>query len=167
MTGNQPLDILKEAILLERRGKAFYSKVADQAADPALKGFFETMAKEEDLHIEVLEKQFATYAQNQQFAPLSLKNREEKPQAFQVLSEEIKQKISAAEFEAAAISAAMLMEERAVAFYAGRAKEADDPDEEMFYLWLADFEQGHLSFLSQLDRELREAVWNDNQFWPF
>ena len=40
-------------------------------------------------------------------------------------------------------------------------------DEEMFYLWLSDFEQGHLSYLAQLDKELREGVWNDNHFWPF
>lgn len=167
MTANQPLNILKEAILLERRGKAFYSKVAEQTADPAVKEFFEIMAKEEDRHIEILEKQFAAFVQNQQFAPLSSDEKDQKPQAYQVLSGEIKDKIAAAEFEAAAISAAMLMEERAVAFYGGRAKEADSPDEEMFYLWLSDFEQGHLSYLAQLDQELREGVWNDNQFWPF
>jgi rubrerythrin len=142
MTANQPLNILKEAILLERRGKAFYSKVAEQTADPAVKEFFEIMAQEEDRHIEILEKQFAAYVQNQQFAPLSADEKDQKPQAYQVLSGEIKDKIAAAEFEAAAISAAMLMEERAVAFYGGRAKEADSPDEEMFYLWLSDFEQG-------------------------
>ena len=167
MTAKQPLNILKEAILLERRGKAFYSKVAEQASDPSVKAFFEVMANEEDRHIEILEKQFASYVQNQQFTSLSEAEKKDGPRAIEVLSGEIKEKIAAAEFEAAAISAAMLMEERAVAFYGGRAKEADNPEEEMFYLWLSDFEQGHLSYLAQLDKDLREQVWNDNQFWPY
>ncbi len=167
MTAKQPLNILKEAILLERRGKAFYSKVAEQAADSAVKEFFETMAREEERHIEILETQFAAYAQNQQFEPLSDVQKEEKTRANQVLSGDIKEKIAAAEFEAAAISAAMLMEERAVAFYGGSAKAADNPEEAMFYQWLSDWEQGHLSYLARLDKELRETVWNDRQFWPF
>jgi rubrerythrin len=167
MTANQPLNILKEAILLERRGKAFYGKVADLAADPAVKEFFDIMAKEEDRHIELLEKQFAAYVQNQKFEPLSDQDKEARPHAHEVLSDGIKEKISAAEFEAAAISAAMLMEERAVAFYGDRAKASENPEEEMFYLWLSDWEQGHLSYLAQLDKELREVVWNDRQFWPF
>jgi rubrerythrin len=167
MSAREPLDILKEAILLERRGNAFYRKVADQSADEDVKAFFEAMAKEEKRHIEILEKQFSAYVQNRRFVPLSAEEKDERPRAADVLSGEIKAKISAAEFEAAAISAAMLMEERAVAFYGDRAKEADDPEEEMFYLWLSDFEQGHLSFLARLDKELREGVWNDNQFWPF
>ena len=37
------LDILKEAILLEWRGRAFYRKVADQTQNEAVREFFETM----------------------------------------------------------------------------------------------------------------------------
>ena len=48
MSASQALNILKEAILLERRGKAFYNKVAEQAADPSVKEFFEIMAKEDE-----------------------------------------------------------------------------------------------------------------------
>jgi len=34
------LDILKRAILLERRGRSFYQKVADQTEQPTVKEFF-------------------------------------------------------------------------------------------------------------------------------
>ena len=167
MTDQTTIDILKEAILLERRGQAFYTKVAEQSSDPAVKEFFQTMAQEEVRHVEILESQFAAYVQNQQFLPVSPEEREEASVVKSVLTQDVRQKIAAAGFEAAAIAAAMLMEERAVALYSKRADAAKDPSEETLYQWLADWERSHLSFLAQLDKEVREAIWNDNQFWPF
>lgn len=167
MQAKTTIDILKEAILLERRGQAFCSKVAGQSENPDVKEFFETMAREEDQHVEILENQFASYVQNQQFTPVEPLENKDTPKAQLVLSQEVKQKIAAADFEAAAISAAMLMEERAIALYKKRAESAQDPAEVILYQWLADWERGHLSFLAQLDREIKESVWNDNQFWPY
>jgi rubrerythrin len=167
MPHQTPIDILKEAILLERRGHAFYNKVAEQSDDPDLKAFFRTMAQEEVRHIEILEDQFAAYAQNRQFLPIPEEDRKASPVAPSVLTREVQEKMAAANFEAAAISAAMLMEEKAVALYSHRADATRDPAEEALYRWLADWERSHLSFLAQLDKELREAIWNDNQFWPF
>lgn len=167
MPAKTSIDILKEAILLERRGQAFYGKVASQAEDPDVKAFFETMAQEEVRHVEILESQFAAYVQNQQFIPITPEEEANEPIAQLVLSQEVKDKIAAADFEAAAISAAMLMEEKAIALYSKRAENAQDPAEETLYQWLAGWERGHLSFLAQLDKEIKEAVWNDNQFWPY
>ena len=167
MPNQATIDILKEAILLERRGQAFYTKVAEQTSDPAVKEFFQTMAEEEVRHVEILESQFAAYVQNQKFDAIPPEEQEIVPVAKSVLTQDVRDKIVAADFEAAAIAAAMLMEERAVALYSKRAEEAQDPSEETLYRWLADWERGHLSFLARLDKEVREAVWNDNQFWPF
>ena len=167
MTADQSIDILKEAILLERRGQAFYRKVAGQAGDSAVQEFFEMMAQEEALHIEILETQFAAFAQNGQFRDIGVGDSNDISNANQVLNASVTQKIAAADFEAAAISAAMLMEERAIDLYSRQAKSAQDPKEAVLYQWLADWEQGHLSYLARLDKEIREAVWNDQQFWPF
>jgi rubrerythrin len=167
MATDQSINILKEAILLERRGQAFYSKVASQAENAEIKDFFEMMAREEARHIEILEEQFAAFVKNRQFKEIGEETSEEAGNADQVLSSSLKQKISAAEFEAAAISAAMLMEEHAIALYSKQGRIAQDPNEAELYRWLADWERGHLSFLARLDKEIREAVWNDQQFWPF
>ena len=167
MPTQSTIDILKEAILLERRGQAFYHKVAGQTTNPAVREFFETMAQEEIRHVDILESQFASYVQNQQFLPIAPEDKENKPVAPLVLSQEVKLQIANADFEAAAISAAMLLEERAVALYSQRAEAAQDPAEETLYQWLADWERGHLSFLARLDHEIKEAIWNDNNFWPF
>ena len=166
MAQDQTLEILKKAILLESRGRAFYLKVAEQAQAEAVKQFFEMMADEEKKHVSTLSDQYRHYQQNQAFAAVALTDGGEEV-AVQVLTERIKGKIAAAGFEAAAVAAAMAMEERAIKLYATQAEQADDPQEKALYQWLAQWERGHLKMLSHIDREITEAVWNDNQFWPF
>jgi len=161
------LEILKEAILLERRGRAFYQKVAAQAQNEAVREFFETMVAEENHHMHILTEQLKSYQTDQTFASLSAGDAQSQPLPDLVLSDEVKKQIAAADFEAAAISAGMLMEERAVKLYGDRAAATADDQEKALYQWLTDWEKGHLAFLSNLDQELKTAIWNDNQFWPF
>jgi rubrerythrin len=161
------LEILKEAILLEWRGRAFYQKVADQAQNDAVREFFETMVAEEQHHMDILGKQFKSYRAGQTFEPLAAEDAQAKPLPDLVLSAEVKKQIAGAGFEAAAISAAMLMEERAVKLYGDRASATADDGERALYQWLSDWEKGHLAFLAALDRDLKEAIWEDNKFWPF
>ena len=120
--GKSTLDILKSAILLEKRGKAFYRTVADQSTNADVKEFFETMAAEEVQHVKILSDQYKAFKENGIFqGPGHLGN----GCRFQkVLTPEVKDRIAAADFEAAAISAAMLMEERAIALYSRRSDEA-------------------------------------------
>jgi rubrerythrin len=58
------------------------------------------------------------------------------------------------------------MEQRAIDIYGSRAESAEDPQEKALYRWLADWERSHLKLLSDLDRELTESIWYDNNFWP-
>lgn len=163
-----PTDILKEAILLEKRGKAFYSTVAAQSKSEAARKIFTMMAEEEDEHIRFLSKQFKAYTSDHKF--LKPDAHEEDPNeetVIKILSEDIKKEITAASFEAAAISAAMDFETRAVKIYSDRAKEATDPMEKEAYQMLADWESGHHRLLHRLNEDLKEQIWNDNSFWPF
>ena len=166
MTDSAVLDILKRAILLEKRGYAFYRQAADQAAGTAVKNFFDMMAQEETRHVDILSDQYRSYMETGHFKPAA-HDRDVAEVSRTVLTQELKDKISAAGFEAAAISAAMAMEQRAISLYSRRAREADDAEEKALYQWLAEWEGDHLRWLSDLDRELTEKVWNDNQFWPF
>ena len=83
-----------------------------------------------------------------------------------MLTERVKNEIAAADFEAAAIAAALSMERNAVRAYSERAEAATDPEEKALYRWLAAWETEHLEFLAKVDRELIEEVWNDSHFWP-
>ena len=87
--------------------------------------------------------------------------------AMRVLTDAMKKEIGAASFEAAAISAAMDFEARAVKVYTDRAAEATDPNEKELYQMLADWEKSHQRFLHEINEELKADIWNDNSFWPF
>jgi len=166
METEKAIDILKQAILLEKRGYAFYSTVAAQCKDEDVKNIFLAMANEETLHVKFLSEQFAHYDKTHSFLKVILPEGVD-DNADHILSEEVKNKISAAGFEAAAISAAVDFEKKAIEIYAKRAAETEDPNEKELYTFLSDWEKTHLKILSDLDNELKEKVWFDNQFWPF
>jgi rubrerythrin len=167
MSEDRATEILKNAILLEKRGQAFYSKVAAQASGAAVKDFFTRMAQEEVTHVKMLSEQFKSYSTHKKFKPAAYQDQGEFKTASDILTKDLKRQISAADFEAAAIAAAMSMEKNAIEIYSRRAAEAQDPDEKALYDWLAKWETAHLNFLSKLDRELTEEIWHDNRFWPF
>ena len=167
MDTNKTLEILKQAILLEKRGKAFDLNATENSSDPDVKRIFQIMADEEDEHVRFLSQQFKSYQSDGKFDPTVAIENSGVTVADEVLSKNIKDKISAASFEAAAIASAIDMENRAIAAYSERAENADTEDERSFYKWLADWERGHHKILFQLDEELKEKIWYDNNFWPF
>ena len=167
MSEDKTIEILKNAILLEKRGQAFYSKIARQTSGKAVKAFFELMADEEVKHVDILAEQYRAYRQDEKFIPGEYQENHENSISANVLTKELKEEISAADYEAAAISAAIAMEKNAIQLYSDRASTAADPNEKALYKWLAAWERQHLNFLAEIDKELTEEVWYDNNFWPF
>ena len=167
MSEDKTTEILKSAILLERKGNAFYSQVSEQASGPAVKSFFEMMANQEVEHIRVLSDQYKAYQKNEKFTPGDYQADNTDNIASNVLTKELIKEISAADYEAAAITAAMSMEKNAIDLYASRASEAEDPNEKALYEWLAKWETEHLNFLAEIDKELTEQIWYESNFWPF
>ncbi|MDD5453386.1 MAG: ferritin family protein [Candidatus Bipolaricaulis sp.] len=162
--GNQE-DILKGALLLEKRSKALYEGSAQGARSAAVREIFLTLAHEEGRHIEVLSQAFADLMRT---GRVSTGAPAEGPAdiAGGVLTEAVKAELSAASYEAAALYAAMALEERAVAFYS-EAERTSSGEAKALYSWLARWERSHLDLLTSLDQELRQKVWNDQRFWPF
>ncbi len=155
------LEILKTALLLERQGKTFYTQAARNSESKSTKKIFEDMAEEENEHIEFLTKQTQNYLKNHQFV---IPNEDV---SSEILTQQIKKEINAASFEAVAISAAIDFENRAIEVYSSRAKEAIGPEEKKVYAMLTEWERGHHHLLHRLSEDLKEDVWNDNNFWPF
>lgn len=166
MPTSNPLDILKSALLLEQRGKAFYQKAAESADSQAVRDFFEKMAADEISHVKILSDQYKTFKAEGKFAARAQDDALDNV-ADSVLTSELKERIKASGFESAAISAAMGIEERAIKLYSQRADATDDPQEKALYQWLAEWETQHLEYLSRIDKEITESIWNDNSFWPF
>lgn len=166
MSESNTLNILKSAILLETRGKAFYKNAAAGASVPVIKDFFGMMAAEELSHVKILSEQYKYYKTNKKFSPQPV-DQYSTEIADKVMTDKIKKNISAAGYESAAITAAMGMEERAIKLYSQQAEQATDPEEKALFQWLAEWETQHLELLAKLDREVTEAIWHDNDFWPF
>lgn len=167
MDKSNTLTILKHAFLIERKGKSLYQKAMDHAKDDAVKDFFKDLVKDEQEHMNILEKQFKSYMKDGKFMAGGFENDASVVTAPDILDDALKGKINAASFEATAITAAISFEEKAVKMYAQRAEEATDPEEKKMYNWLAVWEKTHLKKLMALEESLLESVWQDNNFWPF
>jgi len=160
------LEILKKALLMERQGKAFYEQVATTTKSDAVRNIFAFMAKEEQVHIEQLSEQYIHYLKENTFIYKEFKN-DETGFFAKILTKGICQQINAVSFEAAAISAAIDFESKAIEVYSQSARDAKDNAQRAIYNWLAEWEKGHHRILNQLNNELKEDVWYDNNFWPF
>lgn len=168
MSTDKALEILKTAILLERRGKAFYEQVASTTDIPEAKEVFTIMAEEEKSHIDFLSDQYKSLLNDNTFTKQRLTESQASEAVVEkILNEGIKGKIEAASYEAAAISAAIDMENKAIEVYSKRAAEASDINEKELYSWLAEWEHTHLKMLNEMNKQLMESIWYDNKFWPF
>jgi len=167
MEKNKTIEILKTAILMEKRGFAFYTQVAEQTKVEEVKKIFSIMSEEEVAHIRYLTDQFAEYTKNASFHKFTLPKEAKESIAKAILSKDIRKKLSAASYEAAAIGAAIDMENRAIEVYSERAKNATDQNEKSLYQMLADWERTHHKLLFELDQQLKEEIWFDNTFWPY
>jgi rubrerythrin len=160
------LEILKNAILMERQGKAFYVHVALTTKSDGVRNIFSFMAKEEELHIEQLSEQYVSFKKNNTF---KVKEFPAGETGFveRIMTKGICNEIDAASYEAAAISAAIDFESKAIEVYTQSALNATDSAQKAVFNWLADWERGHHKVLNQLNDELKEDIWYDNKFWPF
>jgi rubrerythrin len=168
MANHKLIDILKSAILLEVRGETFYRKVASGTENAGVKKIFSIMADEEVLHASILREKYKEVVKDDKLSDSGFPvNTEDVNAAGYVLSEAMRNQISGAGFEAAAISAAIDMETKAIKLYSESAENTSDANEKILFNWLADWERGHHKLLYELDRDLKERIWNDNNFWPF
>ena len=165
MAAAKSLDILKGAILLEKRGKALYDSVLKTSESESVKELFNILSREEDKHIDVLTKQFSLITKGKSFDIGELE-KEHTTTYEAIITDEIVKSISAAGYEAAVVAAALEFEKNAVKYYSEHASGAESEDEKKLYNWLTEWEKNHMLMLARLDNELKEKIWYDNQFWP-
>jgi rubrerythrin len=165
MTENNMLDIIKQAILLEHRGKALYESVAEKTEVAPVQELFEMLVEEEEKHIDILNKQFTLVANGKDLKTGEL-DKVQDITAKTVLSQGVVNGISAAGYEAAVIAAALEFEKNAVKYYGDQEAAANSPEEKKLFNWLVKWETEHMTMLAKIDDDLKEQVWYDNSFWP-
>jgi rubrerythrin len=164
MNDEKILDILKNALLLEKRGRAFYKKAKEDSKVEEVKKIFELMENEEEKHIEFLNKQFNSLQNIGKFLIESF-SVEFKPLEEKIF-ESLKEKIEIANYESMAIFMAITFEKEAVNFYDEKAKISTTEEERKVFTYLRDWEKTHVDFLTKIDNTLKEKIWYDNKFWP-
>jgi rubrerythrin len=124
------------------------------------------MAEEEDKHKTVLSQKYREYESS---GSISSGMELGAPEVFaeKVLSEQIRREIGAAGYEAAGIGAAIELEKNAVKLYREEADKSGDEGAARLFRELAQWEQSHMTFLSNLYDDLIEESWNEADFWPF
>ncbi|MGB2905780.1 MAG: ferritin family protein [Candidatus Aminicenantaceae bacterium] len=162
---NRVLDIIKNAILLEHKGKALYDSVVKTTEVVAVKDLFSWLAEEEVTHIAFLGRQFRRLSRGEDLDASGIEEGH-KQVVDSVLTLEIVQGVSGAGYEAAVISAALEFEKRAVAYYSEQAEKAETEAEKEIFGWLSKWEVTHMEMLAKVDDELKQDIWYDNQFWP-
>lgn len=165
MPESNTLDIIKGAILLEHKGRALYESVLKSTKFEAVKELFSILAKEEDNHIRILNRQFQRLIQGQSL-DLEEQSTSHSQVVDSVISDDIVHEVFSAGYEAAVISAALEFEKQAVKYYSEHAASADSQGEKTIFGWLSEWEKSHMQMLAKLDNELKEKIWYDNQFWP-
>lgn len=155
--------VLKEAYFLELRGKALYQEALREGMSPELKELFTFFAKEEEGHAEILKEQLKKLKSGLSIQ-LPTKPASSDLGSFSV--KEIAAAVQAAGYEGALIGAALDFERRAYEFYRDQAETETEPAIQTLYSELADWEKMHMVLFADLDREVREKVWYDNNFWP-
>lgn len=76
---------------------------------------------------------------------------------MKVLNEEFKKEITAADYKAATIDAAMDFEMRTIKIYSSRAKQLDEPHEEELYRIHAGCRKGHHELLERINDEVKST----------
>jgi rubrerythrin len=165
MPENKPLDILKGALLLEHKGKALYSSVAESSKVESVKELFGMLVREEEKHIKVLNKQYSRLAKGESL-DISELEEERSSTLAAIITEKIVEDVAGAGYEAAVVSAALEFEKNAVKYYSEHAQSAESEAEKKLFEWLTDWEKNHMLMLAKVDNELKEKIWYDNQFWP-
>ena len=162
---NKKLEIVKGAILLEHKGKALYESVTETSKVEGIKELFKMLVREEEKHIDILNKQYSRILKGENFDASDLELDDGTVTAA-IMSDEVVKEVHGAGYEAAVISAALEFEKNAVNFYSKQAEEAEDQEEQKLYGWLVRWEKTHMMMLAKLDNEIKEQIWYDNQFWP-
>jgi rubrerythrin len=95
MSQEKPLDIIKGAILLERKGKAFYETTFQNTKSEGVREIFNTLANEEKKHIDVLEEQYGNLMRE---GKMKTVERDERPMDISsvVITEKVQQEVPAA-----------------------------------------------------------------------
>lgn len=157
---------IKDALMVEIKGQQLYSHAAQETKDPAARAMFEMLARDEDDHVNILKVQYKSLM-NEGKVDLDAVHPAELDHGSQtVVTDDFKKSIKRGNFEMAVISIGCDLENKAITYYREQSKKAEDADLKQLFTWLAEWEDGHLEQLLELEKVYQDAYWADQGFSP-
>jgi len=159
---NKMMEALNFALKFEREGKEFYEKAAEITNNSLGKEIFQTLAKEEVLHMEKIQEVYQNIEKEGEWREriTVIGNPEQIKTVFAEAMEKIDKEIKVSTSDLEALKKAMEMEERGEKLYNSLAEKAIDPLEKRFYLTLSVEERSHfLLILDSYDYLSDPAGW--------
>jgi len=144
------LDALEEAKCLEQEGQDFYQRAAEQSSNEKARNTFQSLAKEETLHLRLIQRQIDSLANTGQWVHLSEAEGETcdlsesiYPQGREGLQQAVPDDTS----ETEALLLALDFENKGYDMYRSAAEKATAPLEREMYEFLATQERLHFDLL--------------------
>jgi rubrerythrin len=134
--------VLKQAMEMELEGRRFYHQSFEQVRNPIVKKIFEALVKEEDAHIDTIERIFEETRQNR---PLKewVTVTGTKGELVRLFDQVSIEKVKLSSDDVQALHVALGIEEKSMKYYEALASGAENLAEKRFYLTLSYEERGH------------------------
>jgi len=151
------LEILREAMDLEREGMRFYHKAAKHAEDKRAKEVFKILADEEMMHFEELELVFDQFCEQDEWMVEKDLSEAEPVKELDTESVFNEDGMDQAMDDMAAIDLGIEAEKKSIDLYKTALSDCKLNEHEKgckIFSWLIDFEKEHLKRLKSLRRDL-------------
>ncbi len=157
---------LRNAIMTEVKGQQLYSHAAATTENVAAKLMFDQLAKDEDEHVEILQTQYKHLQESGRLDLSEVKPGEVDHGAGTVIDDKFRKSLGRGKFELAVVGIGCDLENKAIAYYKEQAALVDDADLKQLFTWLAEWEEGHLAQLMELEKFMQDEYWSDQGFSP-
>ncbi len=159
---NDILEPLRIALKLEREGKQFFLDTAGSTRSKIARQTFEYLAKEEDKHIDHIQKMYESVegSQGKDLLDAGVSDADRKLAEFNSRLAGLRDEFKGSSDDSAAYHMALKFENGAEEFYEKMMKESDDPRVKKFYKWLIEEESMHSRLLRSCLKFVEDpAVW--------
>lgn len=157
---------IKDALMVEVKGQQLYNHAAKETKDAAARAMFEMLARDEDDHVNILTVQYKSLLKDGKIDLNAIDPAEVDHGSQNVVNDEFKKSIKRGNFEMAIISIGCDLENKAITYYREQAAKTEDADLKQLFTWLAEWEDGHLEQLLELEKIYQDAYWADQGFSP-
>ncbi len=156
------LEPLRIALKLEMEGKQFFLDAAASTRSKIARQTFEFLAKEEDKHIDHIQKMCESVegSQGKNLLDAGISDAESKLTEFNSRLAKLRDEFKGSSDDSAAYHMALKFENGAEEFYEKMMNDSDDPRVKKFYKWLIEEESMHSRLLKSCLKFVEDpAVW--------